>query len=201
MTTTNLASGPRSDTGMLRFGLLLMGGFTMMWMSNALGSGHALTQWLGSIGLAAGAALYVAWYVAGRGRQDQDAAPTLAPADAPGAARRPRHGRFGFAVAVEVVGIFAVVRLLAGTRPELVVPAIALVVALHFLLVHRAFPHPAHVVTTVVGSLVAAAGAVLALGGTDPALVRGLVGLGMGGITLFYGFTFVRGLGLLDSRH
>lgn len=98
----------------------------------------------------------------------------------------------GFVIAclAEVVGFVLVVATLGRTNPDLVMPGIALVVALHFILIHRAFGGGIHLVMTAVGTVVALAGIAAIVTGVDAGLVRGLVGPGMAGITLTYGWLF-----------
>ncbi|WP_226346713.1 hypothetical protein [Agilicoccus flavus] len=194
----------------LRGGLLLMGIFTLGWMMNAAAAPHALLSAFGGLGLLAGAALLLgAAFVAVRERRiasalatSPPAAPTPGPAGGPTTTdRRPSIGRtFALAGALEVAGIVAVVVAFGRTRPEFVMPAVALVVALHFFVFYRADGARLHLVMTAIGVVVALAGLALAAAGTDPALVRGIVGLGMGGVTLGYGAVFALALARLARR-
>lgn len=181
-----------------------MGVFTLAWTSNAVGAPHALLSVLGGLGAAGGAALLLgAVLVAVRERRVARLAPPATSGDAASAAARrgvPAGRTFGLAVALEAAGIAAVVAALARTRPEFVMPAVALVVALHFVVFYRADGARLHLVMTAIGVVVALAGLALAAAGTDPALVRGIVGLGMGGVTLGYGAVFALALARLARR-
>lgn len=95
-----------------------------------------------------------------------------------------------------MVAIFAVVRWLGTANPDLIQPAIALIVGAHFLVFqfNPATPGGVHVVTTVLGVTVGAIGLLMIHGARPPELVHALVGLGMAAITLTYGVLFARGM-------
>lgn len=160
------------------------------WAANALVGGA-----LGLLGVAAmllAGGLVIAWALLMRWMRT-DAREAPAPAVDPVGARGPalmRSRGFVIACLAEVVGFVLVVATLGRTNPDLVMPGIALVVALHFILIHRAFGGGIHLVMTAVGTVVALAGIAAIVTGVDAGLVRGLVGLGMAGITLTYGWLF-----------
>lgn len=173
--------------------IVFMGAMTLAWTSNAVAAGGGFAV-AGTVGLLAGAALVVAGIgclVAGRraaGRTDAGAARAARTKPSPR-----QHAVFALAVAAEVVGIVLLMQLALRISPALVVPAIALVVALHFLIVDKAFPSRIHLLATAFGCVVAIAGGALALTGAAPATVNATVGLGMGLVTLGYGTLFTLG--------
>ena len=172
-------------------GILFMAIVSFAWAANALVGGA-----LGLLGVAAmllAGGLVIAWALLMRWMRT-DAREAPAPAVDPVGARGPalmRSRGFVIACLAEVVGFVLVVATLGRTNPDLVMPGIAFVVALHFILIHRAFGGGIHLVMTAVGTVVALAGIAAIVTGVDAGLVRGLVGLGMAAITLTYGWLFV----------
>ena len=170
-------------------GILFMAIVSFAWAANALVGGA-----LGLLGVAAmllAGGLVIAWALLMRWmRTDATEAPApVTAAEGRGPALMRSRG-FVIACLAEVVGFVLVVATLGRTNPDLVMPGIALVVALHFILIHRAFGGGIHLVMTAVGTVVALAGIAAIVIGVDAGLVRGLVGLGMAGITLTYGWLF-----------
>lgn len=163
--------------------VLMMGVFTLMWMSAALNlpGGWSVLGWLG---LAVGAGLVLATPVLIRHARRHPA-----PA-APKAVSKKLNRALGIAIAVEVVAIVIAVQLLARYNGQLNLPVIALIVALHFILIYRTFGGRLHVATTAFGTVVALAGIAAILAGAPCLTVWGLVGLGMGAITGMYGTLF-----------
>lgn len=170
--------------------IVFMGAMTLAWTSNAVAAGGGFAA-AGTVGLLAGAALVATgvWcLLAGRQTRVRDGAGSARTKPSPR-----QHAVFALAVAAEVVGILLLMQVALRISPALVVPAIALVVALHFLIVDRAFPSRIHLLATAFGCVVAVAGGALALGGSAPATVNAVVGLGMGLVTLGYGALFTLG--------
>lgn len=184
--TAGRTRAPR-DGRLLGIGLMAI--FSLTWASNALIGG--VVGVFGTAAMVLGGGLVFAWIVLARRMRGAGESPAPARRDEAVAVRSR-----GFAVAVlaEIVGVVAVISTLTRIDTDLVMPAVALVVALHFILIHRAFGGTIHLVMTAVGSVVALAGIAAVLAGVDAALVRAFVGLGMAGITLTYGYLFAGGL-------
>lgn len=204
----NLSRAPFTGLG------IFMGAMTAAWSSNAImvsgplalaGIGAGLLIVLGAVLLA----LFPRSTVerpAERTREHHDA--RQRPVDGAGDRDHParpdhrsaRRGRpelvssrfLGAAVLAEAVGIVAVSLLLGRFgHGDLVMPAIALVVAAHFALFLRAQPHAVHVVTTAIGCL-GAGTAILLLskGMIDADTARAIAGLALAVCCALYGVLF-----------
>ncbi|QCR54522.1 hypothetical protein C1N80_13700 [Brachybacterium sp. SGAir0954] len=165
---------------------LFMGVMTCAWSTNAWQASPILS----ALGLLAGAGVALAAVLGTgrRGRQDP-------PAGTPGRAgsRGVPGPVVGLFALIEVVVIAGVTLLLARAgRGELVMPAVALVVAAHFALFRLVQRSRLHLLTTALG--VAGAGAALLLattGALDAAAARALAGLSLAACTLAYGAVFL----------
>ena len=174
---------------------LFMGIMTCAWSTNAWQASPVLS----ALGLLAGAgvALLAVLGTGRRGRPDPPAgrAGRTGSGDVPG----PVVGLF---VLIEVVVIAGVALLLARSgRGELVMPAVALVVAAHFALFLLVRRSRLHLLTTALG--VAGAGCALLLaatGGLDAAAARALAGLSLAACTFAYGVVFLVAAGGSRSR-
>lgn len=84
-------------------------------------------------------------------------------------------------IVVEVVAILAAVRWLGSANPDLIQPAIALIVGAHFLVfqLSPATRGGVHVVMAVLGVTVGAIGMLMINGDRPAGIVHALVGLGM----------------------
>lgn len=195
---------PRSLLGMIVF----MGLMTIAWSANALQAAPAA----GLFGAVAGVLLLAAAGVIrlrARGLSSAPVATSAATAPSSASLRAPasdgehrereapgppriRGAALGLIVLVEVCAIAAVVAVLGGSgRGDLVMPAVAAVVAAHFALFLLVQREILHLATAVVGLL--GAGAALGLvagGGLDPAAGRALAGLSLALCTLAYGVVF-----------
>ncbi|MFD5869000.1 hypothetical protein ACFWGD_10395 [Corynebacterium sp. NPDC060344] len=180
--------------GMLRVGIIMMTVFTVFWSSWAWPHPDPALRISGFALAAAAVLMFVVSLVGGRGRASQSKdKPVLDDAHRP----RDRRGAGKttlIAIAVEVIAIFAVVRWLGAVNPDLIQPAIALIVGAHFLVFQfsPATRGGVHVVTTVLGVTIGAVGLLMINGDRPADLVHALVGLGMAAITLGYGVLFTR---------
>ena len=178
-----MTSSPRTPFRPLA---VFMGVMTLAWASNAVEAAPVPAALFVLLGLAVivGAV---------RGRRARRTAPEerTAPRSAPSVPTVP--GRTASLLAlVEVIGILATVLLLARTgHVELVMPAVAVVVAAHFALFLRAQRSWLHLVTSTLGVLGAGNALVLvAIGVLDPAAGRALAGLSLAACTALYGIVF-----------
>lgn len=187
--------------GMLRIGIFMMAIFTAAWSAWAWPVPDPLVRVPGiAFGIAA-VALAIFGLLRGRGGR-AGRGPSQSTGNASlDDAHRPDQGRGAgkttlIAILVEVVAIFAVVRWLGTVNPDLIQPAIALIVGAHFLVFqfNPATRGGVHVVTTVFGVTVGAIGLLMIHGDRPPELVHALVGLGMAAITLSYGVLFARAM-------
>lgn len=178
-----MTSSPRTPFRPLA---LFMSVMTLAWASNAVEVAPVPAALLALLGLAVivGAV---------RGRRTVGAAPAerTSPRSASSVPAVPGRTA-GLLALVEVIGILAAVLLLARTgHGELVMPAVAVVVAAHFalfLLVQRSW---LHLVTSTLGVLGAGTALVLvAIGVLDPAAGRALAGLSLAACTALYGIVF-----------
>ena len=98
---------------------------------------------------------------------------------------------------MDAAPVVAAVRWLSSANPDLIQPAIALIVGAHFLVfqLSPATRGGGHVVTAVLGVTVGAIGMPMINGDRPAGIVHALVGLGMAAITLGYGVLFTRALG------
>lgn len=163
---------------------VFMGAMTAFWATSIL----AFSVVFAAVGYLVGAALVVGVFLVG-------------PKDARPATPRPahdgahRHSRvFAVAVLLETVATLAAVVILAKTgHSAYIIPAIALVVALHFFVFLIAQPFVVHLIAGVIGTLVAAAAILLMANGTvDATGGHALVGVGLGLCTAGYGVVFLR---------
>lgn len=165
---------------------LFMGLMTCAWSTNAWQAAPVPA----ALGLAAGAgvALLAVLGVVGRGRRIAAATPA-----GQGAGRGVPGPMAGLFALVEVAAIAGVILLLARSgRPELIMPAIALVVAAHFALFRLVQRSRLHLLTTALGVVGAGSALVLAAtGAVDPAGARALAGLALAVCTLAYGVVFL----------
>lgn len=170
-------------------GIMFMAIVSFAWATNALIGGALELVGIAAMALAGG--LVVAFAILTRRMRTAEIEVPVAPtADTGRGPALMRSRGFVIACLAEVVGFMLVIATLGRIDPALVMPGIALVVALHFILIHRAFGGGIHLVMTAVGSVVALAGIAAIVAGVDADLVRALVGLGMGAITLTYGWLF-----------
>lgn len=180
-------------------GLLLMAVFTAAWSANTLGT------WPGAVGTVVTALGVLAgvWFVVTavrlvrvRGRASTSTTPEEE-------RWRKRSGiAFGWVFIVEAVLIVVAANVLSAVgRPDLVLPAIALVVGLHFYPMARIFRRRVDTWLATVLSAVGLAGLLaLLLTGADRDTVWGLVACGAALTTGAYGVYFTRIAGDLLSR-
>lgn len=178
-----MTSTPRSP---LRPLALFMGVMTLAWASNAVEAAPAPAALFALLGLAVivGAATARRADVrspdARTARRSAPSMPTVS-------------GRVaGILALVEVIGILVTVLLLARSgHGELVMPAVAVVVAAHFALFLRVQRSWLHLVTSVLGILGAGSALMLiAVGALDPATGRAVAGLSLAACTALYGIVF-----------
>ncbi|MDK8767727.1 hypothetical protein QP932_04330 [Corynebacterium freneyi] len=186
--------------GMLRIGTFIMAAFTVLWSSWAWPSPDPLLQVAGiAFALAAAVVAVVSLLRGRRGRGGSSQSRETKVLD--DAHRHPKQRGASritvVAIIVEVVAIFAAVRWLGSANPDLIQPAIALIVGAHFLVfqLSPATRGGVHVVMAVLGVTVGAIGMLMINGDRPADIVHALVGLGMAAITLGYGVLFTRALG------
>lgn len=165
---------------------LFMGVMTLVWASNAAAAAPVPAALLALLGLAVivGAATM-------RRAGDRSPVARNAPRSAPSVPIV--TGRTaGLLALVEVIGILVTVLLLARSGlGELVMPAVAVVVAAHFALFLRVQRSWLHLVTSVLGVLGAGSALVLmAVGALDPSAGRAVAGLSLAACTALYGIVF-----------
>ena len=186
--------------GMLRIGTFIMAAFTVLWSSWAWPSPRPLLHVPGIAFALAAAVLAVVSLLRGRrGRGGSSQSKEEAVLD--DAHRHPEQRGASritvVAIIVEVIAIFAAVRWLSSANPDLIQPAIALIVGAHFLVfqLSPATRGGVHVVMAVHGVTVGPNGMLMINGDRPADIVLALVGLGMAAITLGYGVLFTRALG------
>ncbi|WP_380175778.1 hypothetical protein ACFEMC_09545 [Kineococcus sp. DHX-1] len=192
-------SVPRGLLDGVVVGLLLMAVFTAAWSANTLGT------WPGAVGtvVTALSVLVGVWFVVTavrlvrvRGRASTSTTPEEE-------RWRKRSGiAFGWVFTLEAVLIVVAANVLSAVgRPDLVLPAIALVVGLHFYPMARIFRRRVDTWLATVLSAVGLAGLLaLLLTSTDRNTVWGLVACGAALTTGAYGVYFTRIAGDLLSR-
>lgn len=165
---------------------LFMGVMTLAWASNAVEAAPVPAALIALPGLAVIVAAAIGRRAGGTS-PDARTAPRSAPS------MPPLPGRVaGLLALVEVIGILVAVRLLARTgHGELVMPAVAVVVAAHFALFLVVQRSRLHLVTSALGILGAGSALVLvAVGALDPAAGRAVAGLSLAACTALYGIVF-----------
>lgn len=186
--------------GMLRIGTLVMAAFTVLWSSWAWPSPNPVLSIAGIAFALAAAVLAVVSLLQGRRGQGRPS-PSKEESVLDDAHRHPTPRGASritvLAIIVEVVAIFAAVRWLSSANPDLIQPAIALIVGAHFLVfqLSPATRGGVHVVMAVLGVTVGAVGMLMIDGDRPADIVHALVGLGMAAITFGYGVLFTRAPG------
>ncbi len=180
-------------------GLVLMAVFTTAWSANTLGT------WPGAAGtvITAVGVLAGAWFVVTAVRlvRTRRLASTVVTPEQERWQKRSGTA-FGVVFAVEAVLVVAAANVLSAIdRPDLVLPAIALVVGLHFYPMARIFRRRIDTWLATALSAVGLAGLLtLLLTGADRDTVRGLVACGAALTTGTYGAYFTRLASGLLSR-
>lgn len=193
------SSVPRGLLDGVVVGLVLMAVFTTAWSANTLGT------WPGALGTAITAVgvLASAWFVVtavGLARTRGRASTAASPEEQ---RWQKRAGMaFGWVFTAEAVLIVVAANVLGGIgRPDLVLPAIALVVGVHFYPMARIFRRRIDTWLATALSAVGLAGLlVLLLTGASRDLVWGLVACGAALTTGAYGVYFTRMASALRTR-
>ncbi|MEZ0163724.1 hypothetical protein AB2L27_02960 [Kineococcus sp. LSe6-4] len=190
---------PRGLLNGVVVGLVLMAVFTTAWSANTLGT------WPGGPGavITAVGVLVSAWFVltAVRLARTRGRASTVATPEEERWRRRSGTA-FGWVFTAEAVLVVAAANVLGAVgRPDLVLPAIALVVGLHFYPMARIFRRRVDTWLATALSAVGLAGLLaLLLTGTDRDTVWGLVACGAALTTGAYGVYFTQVASDLLSR-
>lgn len=195
---------------MIRVGTFMMAAFTVLWASWAWSYANPLVRTLG-IALAIAAGVLAAGAVkairGGAGASSSEtggARPRGASSSEIGGSRPRGAGAMTLAaIAIETVAIIAVVRWLGTANPDLIQPAIALIVGAHFIVfqLSPATRGGIHVVMAFIGATIGIVGILLIHGDRPADLVHALVGAAMAAVTLTYGVAFLRTLKAGDSRY
>lgn len=192
-------AAPRALLDGVVVGLVLMAVFTTAWCANTLGT------WPGALGTSITAVGVIAavWFVVTAVRlvRRRGRASTSMTADEQRRQRRSGMA-FGWVVTLEAVLVVVAANVLNSIgRPDLVLPAIALVVGLHFYPMARIFARSIDTWLATALSAVGLAGLlVLLLTDADRDLVWGLVAVGAALTTGAYGAYFTRLAGGLLAR-
>ncbi|MEH3078240.1 MAG: hypothetical protein PGN11_16525 [Quadrisphaera sp.] len=192
-------SVPRGLVDGVVVGLVLMAVFTTAWSANTLGT------WPGALGTAVFAVgvLASAWFVVSAVRLARVRGRTSTAATPEEQRWQKRAGAaFGWVFTAEAVVIVVAANVLARIgRPDLVLPAIALVVGVHFYPMARIFRRRIDTWLATALSAVGLAGLlVLLLTGASRDLVWGLVACGAALTTGAYGVYFTRMASALRTR-
>lgn len=181
-------------------GIVLMGGFTLLWASWAFSGGVAPTI-IGAVAMAGGVALLIAAIALFRRARAPRGGDEIGGAT-------PTRGRSGLrvlniALFVEFLAIIVAVQILRHIDPDLIQPVIALIVGAHFVFFwwSPATRNTLHLWTTAAGVAIGAAGIIAVLGDVFPAVVHAWVGIAMAAITLTYGAVFVALLSPSSGRN
>lgn len=171
-------------------GFWIMIGFTFLWVHWPLGL-YPVGTALAVLELIAAAVLIVLRLHRRRQRVTLATNPVGA---ADHAERRATNRIVSVAFCVEFLVIWGAVYLLRSMNVDLIQPAIAVIVGLHFLLfcLSPATRSVVHIITAAFGSVAGAAGMWQISTGADPATTHAAVGLCMGTITLTYAWIFLR---------
>lgn len=178
-----MISSPRTPFRLLA---VFMGVMTLAWASNAVEASPVPAALIALLGLAV-------IIMAAVERRAGGTPPHARAAPRPVPSMPTVPGRTaGLVALVEVIGILVTILLLVQTgHGDLVMPAVAVVVAAHFALFLRVQRSWLHLVTSALGVLGAGTALVLIAGGVlDPAAGRALAGLSLAVCTLLYGIVF-----------
>ena len=174
-------------------GFWMMMVFTVFWASWAVaGPGIVLTV-LAIAEILAAVVLTVSFLRVGIVWERKSEAGEVGP-DETGPGRSTGFGTLSIALAVEAVAMVVVVLLIRRISPDLIQPAIAVIVGLHFVIFYlspatRSF---VHLITMAFSVIVGGLGIWAVQAHIEPSVVHGWVAVAMACVTLFYGQSFAR---------